>query len=106
MNLGKKLSTSLSKLVNIAIDTATESLLPMRHGAVLFASKKHILSASCNESGNRVCGFDVPSLHAEANCLRPIYNRAGRFGCRYQGRGQKKCREKGPSLRQIQRFSC
>lgn len=95
MNLGKKWSSSLSNLVSAAIESARTSQLPLRHGAVLFSSKKQIHQCCCNEIGHRICGFDVPSLHAEANCMKPIYNRASRFGHRYQGRKGKRC-EKGP----------
>lgn len=91
MNLGKKWSSSLSKLVSVAIETAQTSKLPLRHGAVLFASKKQICQCCCNGVGNRICGFDVPSLHAEASCMKTIYNRASRLGRRYQGRRGKRC---------------
>lgn len=95
-NLGKNLPASLTKLVNKAMECAHTSKLPLRHGAILFSqSGKHIYETSCNCYGNRICGYDVPSLHAEANCLKPIYNRAGRFGYRYQAGRNKKCREKG-----------
>jgi hypothetical protein len=95
MNLGKNWPSSLSNLVSAAVEIAQESKLPLRHGAVLFSTKKQIHQSCCNEAGHKICGYDVPSLHAEANCMKPIYNRAGRFGCRYQGRKAKRC-EKGP----------
>jgi hypothetical protein len=90
INLGKKLSNAMSNLVLMARDAAMQSRLTLRHGAVLF-SKKHIHQACCNDLGSKVCGFDVPSLHAEANCLKPIYNRAGRLGCLYSRRAPKQC---------------
>ena len=90
MNLGKCLTASLSKLVSIAIESAQTSQLALRHGAVLFSSKNQIQNTCCNQVGTKICGFDVPSLHAEANCLRPIHNRAGKFGCRHQGRKAKR----------------
>lgn len=92
-NLGKNWSSSLCKLVNLAMNTAQDSCLSLRHGAVLFSSKKQVHCTSCNGIGDKICGFDVPSLHAEANCMKPIYNRAGRFGHRYRGRGEKRCQK-------------
>jgi len=88
------------------MECAQKSELPLRHGALLFNNKKNILQTSCNCHGNKICGYDVPSLHAEANCLKPIYNRAGRLGRhghsarnqRYQAGRAKKCREKGPRV--------
>lgn len=79
-NLGKNWSSSLCKLVDLAINVAQNSRMPMRHGAVLFSSKNSVYQTCCNGIGERVCGFDVPSVHAEANCLKPLYNRIGRFG--------------------------
>src|SRR6187401_3034944 len=95
INLGKNWPASFSKLVNLAMESAQESQLPLRHGAVLFSNKKQIVQTSCNCYGNKICGYDVPSLHAEANCLKPIYNRAGRLGQRYQTGRTTKGREKG-----------
>lgn len=72
----KKLSASLSNLVETARAAAHKSIMPMRHGAVLFAhSGKQIYSVSENTHGNKVCGHDVPGCHAEANCLQPTYYR-------------------------------
>lgn len=98
VNLGKQWPASLAKLVDKAVECAQKSQLAARHGAILFGqSGKQIHQVSCNDHGNKICGFDVPSLHAEANCLKPIYNRAGRLGarCRYQASRAKRCREKG-----------
>jgi hypothetical protein len=67
---GQQISSSLSALVELARQTAFESKLALHHGAVLFRqSGKHILETKCNSEGNRICGYDVPSCHAEANCL-------------------------------------
>jgi hypothetical protein len=67
---------------------AQESKLALRHGAILFdQSGKQVLQTSCNGHGHKIFGYDVPSLHAEANCLRPIHQRL------ITGRG-KKCRER------------
>ena len=100
-NLGKNLSPSFSKLVAQAMECAQKSELPLRHGAVLFSNKKVILQSSCNCYGNKICGYDVPSLHAEANCMKTIYNRSGRLGCRYQAGRAKKCREKWPYVLRV-----
>jgi hypothetical protein len=88
-NLGMNWSLSLSKLVGIARETAAQSTLSIRHGAVLFSSKNQILQTSCNGLGHKTCGFNVPSLHAEAGCLRSLYARACKVDHRYQGRGGK-----------------
>ena len=82
----KKLSASLANLVETAKDAARKSVMPMRHGAVLFAhSGKQIYSVSENTHGNKVCGHDVPGCHAEANCLQPVYyRRAAAQRRRYQ----------------------
>ena len=53
------LSSSLFKLVNIAINNAKQSTLSLKHGAVLFSSMSKIIQTSCNGSGHRVCGFDA-----------------------------------------------
>lgn len=87
MNLGKNWSSSMARLVGLAMESAEDSTLQLRHGAVLFSSKNQICQTSCNQVGHRVCGYDVPSLHAEANCLKPIYNRASRMRHRYQRKG-------------------
>lgn len=97
VNLGKNWSSSLSNLVSKAIETAQTSELDLRHGAVLFSSMKQVHHSCCNQLGDKICGFDVPNLHAEANCLKPIYNRVSRFGFRHQGRKAKLC-ERGPYL--------
>lgn len=78
-NLGKNWSNNLCKIVDLAINNALKSSLSWRHGAVLF-SKKTVISTACNCLGNRICGYDVPSIHAEAQCLHNIYRRAGRLG--------------------------
>jgi hypothetical protein len=96
MNLGKLWSVSLTRLINLAIDSASKSTFQLKHGAVLFSSKNSVCQTSYNQHGNRICGYDVPSIHAEANCLNSIYKRhVGRrkvrrekgvsdIGCSYQ----------------------
>jgi tRNA(Arg) A34 adenosine deaminase TadA len=79
-NLGKKWSIPLGKIVNNAIETAKHSCLKIRHGAVLFGKLKDIVTSEFNDYGHCVCGFDVPSRHAEAKCLKPIYNKMSRSG--------------------------
>lgn len=73
VNLGKKWSLSLHHLVELAMWEAQQSSQPHRHGAVLYASMNDIRNTSHNCSGHRLCGYDVPNLHAEANCLKPVY---------------------------------
>lgn len=90
-NLGKNWSLSLAKLVNLAMNTAQDSQLSLRHGAVLFSSKNQVRCTGCNGTGDKICGFDVPSLHAEANCMKHIYNLTGRFGHHCRGGGTKRC---------------
>lgn len=67
-------SCAIDKLINIAIATAQQSCMQYRHGAVLFSSRSTIACTSCNTSGNRINGYDVPSLHAEAQCLHHLRN--------------------------------
>jgi hypothetical protein len=74
-------STSLSNLVSLASENAKRSPLQIKHGAVLFTSRNQVYQTSHNDVGHRICGFDVPSLHAEAMCLKFVHNRH-----RYQGR--------------------
>ena len=79
---------SFSKLVKIATESANQSVLAMRHGAVLFNhSGRQVININCNSHGSKICGYDVPSIHAEANCLKSVYNLAGRLGCREQPKG-------------------
>src|SRR5439155_26578577 len=96
---GKKWSASFSQLVNKAMECAQKSELPLRHGAVLFSNKNRILQTSCNCYGNKICGYDVPSLHAEANCLKSIYSQSRRVGQRYQCGHTKKYREERPFVK-------
>jgi len=86
VNIGKNWSCSLTNLVNLAMETARLSQLKLRHGAILFSKKSAIHYTCCNGVGDKICGYDVPSLHAEARCLKPITDRASRFGRCYQGR--------------------
>ncbi len=79
-NLGKKWSANLARLIDTAKLSALNSELSLRHGAVLFSKKTVVHQVSCNSYGHKTCGFDVPSLHAEANCLKPLYNRLAREG--------------------------
>jgi len=66
-----RVSRRLLKLVNHAIDSAQNSELNIRHGAVLFTGQ-NIMYSSCNCHGSKIWGYDVPSHHAEAGCLRPL----------------------------------
>jgi hypothetical protein len=81
INLGKQWSSTLTRLVDLAVMNAEQSPLQIRHGAVLFGIKGRVIKSSCNQQGHRVCGFNVPSLHAEANCVQSLHTRQ-----RYQGR--------------------
>jgi len=70
-------------LMTIATKCAIQSSCAFRHGAVLFAKNK-IYATGCNKSGNHVLGYEVPSVHAESQCLETYWGR------------QTKWREKGP----------
>ena len=64
------ISNSLDKLITEAISAANESDgVSYKHGAVLF-SNGTVLSTGHNCPGNKMCGFDVPSHHAEASSLK------------------------------------
>jgi hypothetical protein len=65
------ISKRLNKLIDEAMDIARFSQLHDRHGAVMFnTSGKIIVSKAHNKHGNNICGYDVPSIHAEANCIQ------------------------------------
>ncbi len=75
-----QLSASLRKLVDQAVKSALLSPMASRHGAVLFSqSGRKIHTTGFNEYGNSICGFDVPAVHAEAKCLKPLHDKCGRF---------------------------
>lgn len=75
-----QLSASLRKLVDHAITASLQSPMSSRHGAVLFSqSGRKIHNTSFNQYGNQICGFDVPAVHAEASCLKPLHDKCGRF---------------------------
>ena len=84
-NLGKKWSATMCRLVGYAIDCAHDSLMRLKHGAILFSAKKQIHYSCCNREGNKICGFDVPSIHAEACCINAMLR--GRFETKFQRRG-------------------
>lgn len=76
INLGKCVSSRLMSFMTLARDEAKKSSLLHRHGAVLFGhSSKAPITTSCNCSGHHVCGYDVPSQHAEAGCLKFLHGR-------------------------------
>jgi hypothetical protein len=80
-----RLPAGMSKLVEQARDLATKSGMAMRHGALLFGqSGKQVFAASENTHGSKVCGYDVPGQHAEANCLRSIFHQTAAKRRRYQ----------------------
>lgn len=80
-----RLSTNLSKLVEQARQQAQLSTMPMRHGAVMFAhSGKQVFTSSPNTHGHKICGYDVPGQHAEANCLNPSFRQTVARRRRYQ----------------------
>ena len=95
-----RLPAGISKIVNLARVCAVQSTQPMRHGAVLFAqSGKQVFASSENTFGSKVCGYDVPGQHAEANCLQYIFHKASSHR-RLQARlpRAKVYREKGSQL--------
>ena len=85
INLGKKWSCAMTNLINIAHEMANLSPLRLRHGAVLFSKKSDVQYKSCNCPGDKIYGYDVPALHAEARCLKPITGRVTRLGRCHQG---------------------
>lgn len=77
------------KLIEKAVQCAKESKLPQRHGAILFSnSGKRTYQIRYNDHGDKVCGFDVPSVHAEANCMK--HARSSFMYKDFQGYKQKK----------------
>lgn len=67
-------SKRLLNMLNTAINYARKSTMYYRHGAILFGKGNRVLHGSCNCSGSTLYGYKVPSQHAEANCLRPLFN--------------------------------
>lgn len=86
VNLGQQWSKSLRHLVELAIGEAQQSPVSIKHGAVLFSSMNCVHQVDHNDMGSRVCGYDVPSLHAEAKCLRSLYCRSSYYSplCRWE----------------------
>lgn len=81
-------SSRILRLVDQAKCVAEQSKMALRHGAVMF-HQNSVITTSCNSTGDALCGYDVPSLHAEATCLKHIYNsRSCSFGSRCR---QKQC---------------
>ena len=68
------LSNRLQKILDLAVDTAEDAESPFKHGAVLF-SHHTIYNSSCNSQGGNIYGYNVPALHAEASCLKPLHTR-------------------------------
>lgn len=69
-DLGASWSASWGRMINLAIESAHKSTTTPRHGAVLFTNRRKIITCACNGPGTRTCGYDVPSVHAEAHCLQ------------------------------------
>lgn len=70
------ISKSFDFLIDEAKTCAEKSIMPMRHGAVLFKhSGKQILGKSENTIGARIFGYHVPARHAEANALSYLHSR-------------------------------
>lgn len=81
----KDLPSGLAKIVDVARACALNSIMSMRHGAVLFGqSGKRVMNTSQNSHGSKVCGYDVPAQHAEANCLQPIFHQNSARRRRFQ----------------------
>lgn len=64
-------------MVDLATTEAYQSIVGLKHGAVLFSSTNKIISVSHNNYGSLSCGYHVPSLHAESECLNQgLYRRS------------------------------
>jgi hypothetical protein len=67
-------------MIGLAIDEALKSSVNLKHGAVLFGQGgQRVYHHARNDHGNRICGYRVPSIHAEANCLHWIYRQTHRM---------------------------
>lgn len=73
------LSLRLQKMRDLAMDVAEDAESPFHHGAVLFTHHT-VYNTSCNSQGSSIYGYDVPAVHAEASCLKPLYSRQRRKG--------------------------
>lgn len=83
------LPKSMSRILNIAMETARQSPINAKHGAVLFShTGKHIYANKSNCNGHKAMGYHVPAIHAEACVLHTINNYLT-----HKGKGRQ-CREK------------
>jgi tRNA(Arg) A34 adenosine deaminase TadA len=67
---GKKIhiSNSRQRLLDILKDSATTSVLNMKHSAMVLRGGK-ILSVGVNNQNNKIARFGVPCQHAEMSAL-------------------------------------
>ena len=74
IEINKMHSQSINKLVNRAMEVAMKSTFQSyKHGAVLFSCHNDIIGSGYNQHGTtKLFNFCVPSLHAEADCLRTL----------------------------------
>lgn len=79
-------SSKILNLTNIMRPYAPDSELQHNHVAVLINNKtKTIVDIACNTLDNRICGYTVPSGHAEACVLNHLYGRRRRFKGWFKG---------------------
>ena len=80
----------LLRMISVAKECGAQSEFNRgRHGAVLFTGNQ-VVYKSCNDFGPKMWGYDVPSKHAEASCLRPLYNQF----CKSRRSGQRTTRHR------------
>lgn len=73
-------SQAINKLVNKAIEVAEYSDFSYKHGAIMFSCRNNIVCSGFNQYGTtKLLNFCVPSLHAEAHCLKIMLRRRDCF---------------------------
>lgn len=77
MTILTSLSNRLTNIYRLAISNAKQSTMAVKHGAVLFGNGNRVYAQKSNCSGGKVISYDVPSIHAEANCLTYLYQSKG-----------------------------
>jgi tRNA(Arg) A34 adenosine deaminase TadA len=61
-----------NKYLGYAMSASEESIMPQSHGAVIWSSNGTVIGTGCNSHKTRINGINVPSVHAEMECMKSI----------------------------------